>query len=173
MRERQNLEREKERSALRHEEKKCINLLQCTMTSVQNHTPKMKLSLILLLAAGLYVQLGDALHCYYCPMPMSAAECMEIKNCSSQFQWCQTKLYAFEVVYPYPPDGYVVKNCVKDCKPSQHSIGEEHPISCCNYDLCNQAGINGTRDDANSKDISYVLLTASAGLISVLHQTGL
>ncbi|KAJ1194665.1 hypothetical protein NDU88_003951 [Pleurodeles waltl] len=133
----------------------------------------MKASLILLLAAAFCARLGDAFRCYYCPMPVPAAECMEIKNCTDQFEWCQTKLYSDEVVYPYPPDGYVVKNCVKSCNPSQDSIGEEHPISCCNYDLCNQAGTNGTRDDANSKDISYVLLTASAGLISVLHQTGL
>ncbi|XP_078541660.1 ly6/PLAUR domain-containing protein 2-like [Lissotriton helveticus] len=133
----------------------------------------MKPSLIVLLAAALHAQLVDALLCYYCPMQMLAAECTEIRNCTGQLQWCQTKLYSDEIAYPYPADGGVVKGCVKDCKPSDDSIGVQHPTFCCNSDLCNRAGINGTRDDANSKEISYALLTASAGLISVLHQTGL
>ncbi|XP_069076968.1 ly6/PLAUR domain-containing protein 2-like [Pleurodeles waltl] len=133
----------------------------------------MKPCMILLLVAVLYPQLGDALLCYYCPIQTTAAKCTDIKNCSEQLQWCLTKLYSDEAVYPYPGYGNVVKDCINDCKPSQDSIEVKNPTFCCNYDLCNQAGINGTRDDANSKEISYVLLTASAGLIRLLHQTGL
>ncbi|XP_078542784.1 ly6/PLAUR domain-containing protein 2-like [Lissotriton helveticus] len=131
----------------------------------------MKPCLILLLAAVLYAQLVDALLCYYCPLQTTAAECTTIKNCTGPLESCQTKLYSDEVVYPYPSDGDVVKDCFENCKPSQDSIGVEHPTFCCNTDLCNKAGINST--SANSKEISYVLLTASAGLISVLYQTGL
>ncbi|XP_053571383.1 ly6/PLAUR domain-containing protein 2-like [Bombina bombina] len=102
----------------------------------------MKGFIISILALALCFDLACSLQCYLCPYPTASAECTDTKNCTGTQLLCKTSVTAGFGGYPFQGTELVIRDCAKDCSPSDNDqIGADQLVLCCNNDLCNNRGV--------------------------------
>ncbi|XP_049709491.1 prostate stem cell antigen [Elephas maximus indicus] len=93
----------------------------------------MKAVLLALLAAGLALQQGSALQCYFCKDKVSNAGCQRVKNCTSAQTQCYTERIRAIGLLTVISKG-CSSHCVEDSQ--DYFVGKKN-VTCCSTDLCN------------------------------------
>ncbi|XP_019513316.1 PREDICTED: prostate stem cell antigen [Hipposideros armiger] len=95
----------------------------------------MKAVLVALLAAGLALQPGTALQCYYCKATMDNEDCKQVQNCTLSETQCQTeRIRAIGLTI-------INKGCSSHCEEGlQDDYLGNRNVTCCSTNLCNTGG---------------------------------
>ncbi|XP_030046082.1 ly6/PLAUR domain-containing protein 2 [Microcaecilia unicolor] len=133
---------------------------------------KMKKGVLILPLVILFcMELAVSLECYYCPSSVPSAECTDLYNCTKNETICMTKIMDSDFGFPFQGTENVIKGCVKECIPTDlDTIGQAHPVFCCNKDRCNNRGLsNQGLSEATSTGASHVALPIPITLCYFLH----
>ncbi|XP_077022757.1 prostate stem cell antigen [Tamandua tetradactyla] len=93
-----------------------------------------KAAVLVLLAAGLALQPGTALQCYFCRVKVSGA-CQAVQNCTRDETYCRTEHIRAVGL------SMISKSCSSQCKEGWQDfyLGRKN-VTCCSTDLCNASG---------------------------------
>ncbi|XP_027694675.1 lymphocyte antigen 6E-like [Vombatus ursinus] len=95
----------------------------------------MKVFVLVLLVALLFVERAHALMCFTCNMKKSSVNCMKISYCAIDENYCLSEVISSTVA---PKQKNITKSCSSTCPGSGYTSGDfVVTIQCCQHTLCN------------------------------------